>query len=134
MSLYLVILPQSEEEKEIGWVLGRYSDFGFFRDTVEKYFSRDEVPTLLNHEDGNGQWSPQESKKLIEELTQIEEKFKSLPPIKFDEDVYEWALPDIKNAKNLYECFINIDLEYLIEALKELALASFVLDRPIEFQ
>ena len=84
MSLYLCIVSEDVDEdgdNEIaGWQLGRYSDFGCFRDTISLHLCRTDFPILMEHSDCDGEWSVAELPGLIMELDKIGTKFRTLPP------------------------------------------------------
>ncbi len=131
MSLYLCIFDGDEEVT--GWVFGQYSDFGYFRDVVAAKLRTDDYPILMRHADSDGEWSPQELRKLSSELQVIAERFRGLPA-EHPRGAFEHAAEFQKGAKNLYECFHNVDGENVFEALIHLCEEGINRDRPVLFQ
>ena len=113
MSLYLAIFDGDEEVD--GWALGHYSDFGYFRDAVAVRM-RDECPTLMLHSDCDGEWTVEELPALRAELTAIGRAFERLPPEQ-PVGAFEHTANQRRGARNLLECFHNVDGENLIAAM-----------------
>jgi len=131
MSLYLAIFDDDDEVD--GWVLGRYSDFGYFRDVVARYFTIDQLPTLLGHSDCDGEWSSSELPSLRHELLAVAERFRQLPPEPVV-DAFDHTERFRHDTHCLADCFHNIDGERLIDALLALVDHAESLDLPILFQ
>ena len=131
MSLYLAIFDGDREV--VGWVLGHYSDFAFFRDVVEIRLSRDDCPTLLEHSDCDGEWTLEELAPLRSELEAIAARFKLLAPEE-PRGAFEHAAGFRRGAKSLYDCFHNVDGENLLEALSALCDEGIRRNSPIAFQ
>lgn len=135
--MYLCIFDDDEEIEGVG--VGAYSDFGDFRKTVFSILENDKwgsrFPTLMQHSDCDGEWSVEACSDLIAELETIGTEFKGKPPTKF---ASQWQR-DVANKiglrpANLYDCFIDIDGEPLIERLLELAKLAQRRKLPILFQ
>jgi hypothetical protein len=131
MSLYLAIFDG--DEQITGWVLGHYSDFGCFRDTVTRVAGAMCFPLLMSHSDCDGEWSPADAPGLIDELLAIAGIFRGLPPEE-PTGAFEHATERRAGAASLYDCFHNVDGENLFEALVALCRESIRLRRPILFQ
>lgn len=137
MGLYLAVFDDSEELD--GVEVGLYSDFSAFRNAVvsnlEPGGAGSKFPTLILHSDCDGQWTPEEAKKLVEELKQISSCFCELPAVTFNSD---WQKEIAKThgiaPKSLYECFIDVDGEPLLDRLISLARLSSERSLPILFQ
>ena len=138
MGLYLVIFDEFDEEVE-GVEVGRYKDFSIFSEHIELVYGRakaeSEFPSIFLHSVSDGEWTSIESKKLLIELNIIKNDFKKKPPITFnngwqDDLRINYGLPN----NNLYESFIDIDGELLIDRLIELAEISIKVNSPILFQ
>ena len=137
MSLYLCIF---DDDEELGGVsVGAYSDFGDFRETIHKMLETGKwgsrFPTLLLHSDCDGEWTVANCIELINELKTIGKELKQLPPKKF---FSQWQNDVAKRIGltpgNLYDCFIDVDGEPLIERLTELAIMAQHRGLPILFQ
>jgi hypothetical protein len=131
MSLYLTIF-EAEAELE-GWCLGHYSDFGYFRDVIAEKLGAERYPTLMEHEDCDGEWSVREVEPLRAELLKISDELRRLPaeePI----DAFEHAAEFRTEARSLFEVFHNVDGENLIEALAALCDTALRVRQPILFQ
>ena len=137
MGLYLCVFDNDEELE--GVEVGSYADFNFFRDAVVAAVENGQAgsvcPTLINHVDCDGEWTANESKTLFLELEKIGEIFKVLPSVEFNS---EWKKSVAKSIglepKSLYDCFIDVDGESLVERLKDLASKSVESGQPIIFQ
>jgi len=160
VSLYLCIISEDEDENgdnEIaGWQLGRYSDFGCFRDTISRHLGATDFPILMEHSDCDGEWSVAELQGLIVELETIGARFRTLPPeapkATFEHTTeyrdagrilelerigpkaaFEHTVEYRDGAISLYECFHNVDGENLFDALITLAREGIRAKRPISF-
>jgi hypothetical protein len=115
LSLYLAIFEEGDHDDEIAAVeVGPYSKFGEFRDDVARLAEAgrrgSRFPTLMNHADSDGVWTPEDAVVLIRELLDIE---RSTPAIRGHVDIE--GVP-------------------LVESLRQLAKRSVDVGRPIEFQ
>jgi len=137
MSLYLCVF---KDDKEIeGVEVGLYSDFNFFREAVIAAVEQGQVgsvcPVLVNHSDGDGEWSVAEAAALLSELKVIEKAFDQQPPVEFNSP---WKKEVAKTfgikTKSLSDCFFDVDGEPLIVRLRDLANASIESQSPIFFQ
>jgi len=131
MSLYLTIFDG--EEEITGWVFGRYSDLGCFRDTIAEVLKQDDYPILMQHSDSDGEWTPAELPGLRRELVAIGEHFKQLPPRSF-QSAFEHTAEYRDKVGSLYDCFHNVDGENVFEALIALCDEGIRRLRPISFQ
>ncbi len=137
MSLYLCIF--SGEDEIDGIEVGSYSDFRFFRDSVLQKLENGVIgsrfPVLMLHSDCEGTWSVREAVLLQEELKEIAKSFKTMPAENYHS---EWQQKLAKyqdlRPENLYECFIDVDGEILIERLLGLCQLSIQVKEPILFQ
>lgn len=137
MGLYLCVF---KEDIEIDGVeIGSYDDFSYFREKVEEFVENNKwgevCPTLMLHSDCDGQWTVEEAKILEEELLLVKKVFIEKPSIETNS---AW-LKDVKKLlglkpSNLYESFIDIDGELLIDRLINLCRISIMEDEPILFQ
>lgn len=137
MGLYLCVFD-GEDELE-GVDVGSYSDFDFFRSSVTELLERgvagSRFPTLVSHSDSDGEWSLTECESLRHELMTIANEFKRLPGIQFRA---EWQQQlgrslGLKPA-SLYESFIDVDGELLLERLTRLCDVAVGRSLPILFQ
>lgn len=148
MGLYLCIFNQNEDDI-CGVEVGLYSYFGEFRDLVSKFTNKDflsrvlkrkskfslPMTTLLNHSDCDGSWNVDECVHLKMELQEIKQIFINEPPdlsiIELKQDIFKFY--GVK-PKNLFECFIDSDCEFLIDRLIQLCDLAIQENRPIIFQ
>jgi hypothetical protein len=137
MGLYLCVFVDDEEVD--GVEVGGYDDFGVFRDTVTTILEQGRYgsvfPTLMMHSDGDGDWSPKECHTLRIELERIAEEFHKRPAVPFHS---EWQR-NVANRINLkpaslYESFIDVDGESLLDRLQRLCVVAIENDAPILFQ
>ena len=118
MSLYVGIFRGDAEVE--GWVVGQYSDFGYFRDVISQHFEPRELPLLLQSSDCEAAFSPPELPALRAELARVRSRFSELPPVvpnrAFEHNQLLWS-----RAGSLLGCFHNVDGEPLVDALIHLA-------------
>jgi hypothetical protein len=137
VSLYLCIFDEDDELD--GIAVGAYSDFGNFRDTVTKVLERGKVgsrfPILMLHSDCDGEWSAEECHDLAAELEIISAEIRRQPPTEF---FSEWQKNTAKKLglqpSTLYDCFIDVDGEPLLERLLGLVKLAQRRNLPILFQ
>jgi hypothetical protein len=137
MGLYLCAFDGDEEID--GVEIGSYADFNFFRDAVvaavEEGKRGTKCPTLVNHHDSDGEWSPKEASLLIAELELVGDALSALPPVEFN-SAWKNKVASAQGLKpnNLLECFFDVDGEPLVDRLRGLAEKSVQRDVPILFQ
>jgi len=131
MSLYLTIFDGDEEVT--GWVFGHYSDFGCFRDVIAAKLCAEDYPTLMQHSDCDGEWTPQELRSLRSELGTIAKRFKGLPP-ETSKGAFEHTAEYRRSSQSLYDCFHNVDGENVFEALIALCEEGIKRNKPVLFQ
>jgi hypothetical protein len=137
MGLYLCVFDNDQEIE--GVEVGAYSDFEHFRtavtDGLEGGVAGSRFPVLILHSDSDGEWTVAECKALRNELVTISEHFRVLPPTPFGA---EWqghvaSLVGLVPA-SLFESFIDVDGEFLLERLIGLCEVAVRINRPILFQ
>lgn len=138
MGLYLCVFDEYGEDI-CGVEVGLYQYFAEFRQKVAIFVDNNrftnKMPTLLQHSDCDGNWSVSDCRILINELTEIKAVFQQEPPLKeiqnLKKDIFKFygIVP-----KNLFECFVDTDCEFLIDRL--LGLCNFAIkeNQPIQFQ
>src|SRR5437870_12131685 len=120
MGLYLCIFDENEELEGVD--VGAYSDFGFFRNAIttqlEEGHSGARYPTLMLHSDCDGEWSPNECQKLEAEIEAMAAALKELPSVEFNAQ-WQRKLAESLGLQpaNMYESFIDVDGEPLLERL-----------------
>lgn len=135
LSLYVfgADIGGDEEPEEIaGFDVGHYSDFGCFRDAVARHLDVSRYPTLMEHSDCDGEWSPAEIPSLERELQDIGAGFQKLPPEE-PEGAFEHTAEYRAGATSLYYCFHHVDGENLFAALLALCAIAREHQRPITF-
>ena len=137
MGLYLCILDEGEEID--GLEVGSYADYGaLIKQVVERLESGvagSRFPVLVLHSDCDGCWTVHECSKLENELCSIIEEFKQLPPVSFNSAWQEEVAKQVGHRpQNLYESFIDVDGELLIERLVELVRTAQRRNEPLVFQ
>ena len=138
MGLYLCVFDEGGEDI-CGVEVGLYKYFAEFRQKVAIFVDdnrfTNKMPTLLQHLDCDGNWSVSDCKILINELMEIKAVFQQEPPLKeiqnLKENIFKFygIVP-----KNLFECFVDTDCEFLIDRLLELCNCAIKENRPIQFQ
>jgi len=137
MGLYLCAFIDNEEMD--GIEIGSYEYFGIFRDYVNILIENCEpgsvCPKLIMHSDCDGEWSTQECKDLLKELSVIRDVFKKTDPqdapIEMKKDLFNHY--KIK-PNSLYDCFIDVDGKNMIERLAQLCLDVIAAETKILFQ
>lgn len=136
MSLYLCVFDGDEELE--GIEVGFYDDFAAFRqavaDALEGGQPGSRFPTLMNHSEYEGTWSPEEAHILLDELLVIANEMIRLNPIALSPAQQEIAAAAGLRPRTLIDCFFDVDGVPLIPrptALCEVAQRS---SRPILFQ
>ena len=142
MGLYLCVFEGDEEIE--GVEVGSYSDFDFFLSSVTdlleggKAGSRYPVltlPVLTPPSEFGGEWSPAHCKTLAEELKAVSQAFRALPAVEFRS---AWQKEVAKSLglkpTSLYESFIDVDGEPLLERLLKLCEVAIDRQQPILFQ
>ena len=148
MGLYLCIFDESGDDI-CGVEVGLYEYFEAFRNAVSKYTNKGfaakffkskskfslPMTTLLHHSDCDGSWSVDECTQLQKELEEIKQVFVNEP---VDFSIFELKQDIFKffgiKPKNLFECFVDSDCEFLIDRLMELCNLAIQNNRPIMFQ
>jgi hypothetical protein len=137
MGLYLCVFDGDDELE--GVEVGSYADFAFFRNSVtailENGIEGKKYPTLIIHSDCDGEWSPAESKKLRAELADISERFRCEPAVEFSA-AWQKQVAKLLGLKpsSLYDSFIDVDGEPLLERLTRLCAVAIESGKPILFQ
>lgn len=136
MGLYLCVFDRSEELE--GVEIGSYDDFGVFRDAVIDLVEDGELgtvcPVLVLHHDCDGEWTPAEAARLIEELNLVQAVFRRHPAIALEAWQHDIASERALPLETLDDCFFDIDGERLIDRLRELANVSVASGQPVLFQ
>lgn len=148
MGLYLCIFDENGDDIR-GVEVGLYKYFEAFRSTVSKYANKGLIAqflnrkgqfslpmtTLLNHSDCDGSWNVDECTQLKKELEEIKQVFIKEPTdssiIELKQDIFKYY--GIK-PKNLFECFVDSDCEFLIDRLIELCDLAIQTNSSIMFQ
>ena len=137
MGLYLCILDGDEEID--GVEVGSYADYGALVtqvvDRLEAGIAGARFPVLVLHSDCDGSWTVQDCAKLEKELDVIIQEFKRLAPIPFTAAWQKVIAKQIGHRpENLFESFIDVDGELLLDRLIELARMAQRRGEPIVFQ
>jgi hypothetical protein len=115
MSLYLCVFDGDREIE--GVEVGSYADFNAFREFAALFGGAEDplaaFPTLLEHSDCDGTWSPEECETLRRELAAVAEASGSAPDASI---------------------FTDVDGELLIDRLRHLADIAVARRLPILFQ
>lgn len=136
MSLYLCVFDDDDEVEGVD--VGGYDDFHSFRsavvDQLEGGKAGAKYPTLIIHQD-SGEWTAEQCAQLEKELRSIAAAFQDMPPCGLDSG---WQKEVAKvfglRPANLYDCFIDVDGEPLIQRLLTLCRVAQEHGQPILFQ
>src|SRR6185437_9016727 len=101
MSLYLCVLEDNDEEVS-GFQVGQASDFRAFLAAIERHIPGAQVRyrTLMKRADCDGEWSPGDCRSVKQELDEVADVFKNLPPEQ-----------SATGATSLYDCFQEVGAE-----------------------
>lgn len=138
MGLYLCVFDEYGNDL-CGVEVGRYQYFAEFRKQVAIFVDEgrfgSKMPTLLQHSDCDGVWTVSQYKELLKDLEEIGQVLKQEPPnreiqnLKGDIFRFFGVVP-----RNLYECFVDTNCEFLIERLTQLCDRAIKENQPIVFQ
>jgi len=137
MGLYLCVFEGDDEID--GVEVGPYADFGELRDYVVRELEGGQTgakfPTFILHSDCDGEWSVDDAIKLLAEMEEIISSMKTRKPVPF---ISEWQRKAAKNngltPKNAYECFVDVDGEFVLMRLHNLVRLAVERRLPILFQ
>ena len=139
MGLYLCIFDENDEELD-GVEVGSYADWGDFIDTIIADLEGGErgarCPRSTMHPDGDGEWSPGECQGLVNDLREIRAAFEAAPPRLPEAGSWQANVAREFGLKfdTLYQSFIDVDGENVIDRLTALAELARKVQRPILFQ
>lgn len=137
MGLYLCVFDDDEELE--GVEVGSYSDFEFFRGVVTEQLEEGKAgarfPTLILHSDSDGEWAASECEALKRELEHVSGRFRELPAVEFRAE-WQKQVEDSLGLRPhcLYDSFIDVDGEPLLERLGRLCDVAIQNGQPILFQ
>ena len=119
MGLYLCVFQDDDELDGVD--VGSYGDFNRFRSIVQEHehcLPGSSCPALLHQHDSDGEWTTDQCAKLEKELQAIAQAFRASPPIEFESDWQREVARQLRlQPQDLYESFIDVDGEPLIERL-----------------
>ena len=132
MGLYLCVFDEKDEDEHAASEVGSYADFGAFREAVARYLVASDFPVLLLHSDCDGEWTVEELPALIKELDVIAAAFDRLPRALYIPS----SNPSVSvppDASTLSECYVDVQGDKLVDALRHLARTGIEFHRPISF-
>jgi len=137
MGLYLCVFDGDEEVE--GVEIGSYADFGRLRTAVVTHLEGGRLgsryPVLQLHPDSDGEWTVAESAVLEGELLDIGVRFRALPAEPFASDWQKEVARSLGlHPSNLFDTFIDVDGEPLLDRMVELCRIAQQRRLPILFQ
>ena len=141
MGLYFCVFNGDDEID--GVVVGPYADFGELRDYVVRELEGVQpgakFPTFILHSDCHsdcdGEWSVDDAIKLLAEMEEIVSSMKARKPVPF---VSEWQSKAARNIgltpKSAFECFVDMDGEFVLMRIHDLVQVAVERRLPILFQ
>ena len=137
MGLYLCVFDGDDEID--GVEVGPYKDFGELRDYIVRELeggrAGTKFPTFILHSDRDGEWSVEDATKLLAEMEEIISSMKARNPLPF---VSEWQRKVAKNIglapKSAFECFVDVDGEFVLMRIHNLVRVALERRLPILFQ
>ncbi|WP_081074775.1 Imm70 family immunity protein [Burkholderia cepacia] len=137
MGLYLCVFDGDDEVE--GVEVGPYADF----DNLRQYVVREleggaagsRFPVFILHSDCDGEWTAQECMNLERELDEVIRTMKQQAPIPFSSD---WQTSLAKRLgivpANAFESFVDVDGEFVLGRIRDLASVASQRDLTIIFQ
>ncbi len=137
MSLYLCLFAGQKELA--GLEVGSYDDYNDLRRAIAAELESGEAgsrfPTFMLHGDCDGEWPADECPRLREELSVIAAEMQRLPPRPITLPGHREAVRDRGiRPGNAFESYVDVDGEFLIARLRELAEIACKEGLPILFQ
>ena len=134
MGLYLCVFDGDEELDGID--LGSYDDYAWLIDTVvekmEDGASGLRYLNLVLQSDADGFWDPKACGDLAAELAEIAGRFRDLPPIPFRARWQAAVASEVGlKCESLFDCFIDVDGEPVLERMRALAWLAFERGLPL---
>lgn len=139
MGLNLCIIEDNDEDEEIAAVdVGRYEHFRYFRNCITDFLESGEqgsrFPVLINHDETDGEWSPDECLKLKLELQEIESEFLELIEMESPEIREEPSSTSVPGPSVVFQSFTDVEGTPLIERMIWLCDVAIEHQLPILFQ
>lgn len=139
MGLYLCIFEDDHHDNELDGVeVGTYTYFGDAREIISQRLEQgtrgSRFPTLMNHVDSDGVWTPSQCTVLVRELTTIREEMERLPPEALPDSIQELLSEYSRIPNSLADCFIDVDGTPLLDRLITMATAAADAGLDIWFQ
>lgn len=137
MSLYLCVFDGDDDIDGID--VGGYADFNALRDfVIEKLESGNagsRFPTFILHSDCDGEWASDQCCDLITELQVIESEMRALGPEPFPSS-WQGAVAASGGIvpKSSYESFLDVDGEFLVRRILDLAKKACTRKLSVMFQ
>ena len=136
MGLYLCVFDGDDEID--GVEVGPYADFGELRDYVVRELeggrAGTKFPIFILHSDCDGAWSVEDATKLVAEMEGIISSMKTRKPVPF---ASEWQRRVAKNVglapKSAFECFVDVDGEFVLMRIHNLVRVALDRRLPIYF-
>jgi hypothetical protein len=132
MGLYLCVFNEEGDDEHAASEVGSYADFGAFRQAVARHLVGSDFPVLLLHSDCDGEWTVEELPALIKELDVIAAAFDRLPRALYVASS-DPAVSVPPQASTLCECYVDVQGDKLVDALRHLARTGIEFNRPISF-
>jgi len=132
MGLCLCVFNEELSDEHAASEVGSYADFNAFRQAVARQLGRSDFPVLLLHSDCDGEWTVEELPALIKELDVIAAAFARLPRALYVPSSNP-AVSVPSDARTLSECYVDVQGDKLVDALRHLARTGIEFHRPISF-
>ena len=137
MGLYLCVFEGDDEVD--GVEVGSYADFNSFREAVSTNLEWGNwgcrFPTLLFHSDCGGEWTTTDCAALRQELEQIGSELRLLPHVEYPGPWQKDVAKQLGiHPGSLYDIYIDVDGEPLVERLLTLCDVAISHGQPILFQ
>ena len=128
------------DEEVDGIEVGSYAEFGTIRELIRDELEHGQqgarFPTLQLHADSDGEWSPSECRVLQQELQTVISELSRMPsrPAVMPEWKQELVKEQGAAPRNLAECFVDVDGEFLLSRMAALCELAIRKQLPILFQ
>jgi hypothetical protein len=137
VGLYLCVFDGDDEIDGVD--VGAYADFNALRDYVVRELEGGHAgikfPIFVLHSDCDGKWSVEDATKLLAELEEVVNSLKTRKPIPFTSEWQSKVARDIGlTPKSAFECFVDVDGEFVLMRIHNLVRVALERQLPILFQ
>jgi Immunity protein 70 len=139
VGLYLCVFAPGDRDEELeGVEVGSCDDFHGFRETIATRLEAGDwgsrFPIFMHRSDSTSTWTAMEAGQLEVELLSVADELSRLSRIELQGSSKAAAEEFSLVPQSLYECFLDVDGEPLVDRILDVVRASMLSDQPILFQ